>query len=362
MTRVSTSTIVIHIAAWLLFLCFPIIFMNQQNNFISSFLEINPRAYLQFSLFYVAIFYLNAYFLFPKLYFKKKYLWYGLSLAVLLVLVLWIRPFDQLMQHHGRAGNPAPRFRIHLQSESGKPPFPRPNTRNRGNRFDINSLFIFMMVIGIGISLRTIKEWQLTEKRAILAESEKANAELSFLKAQINPHFLYNTLNNIYTLCITDPDKAAESILKLSHIMRYVTDEAEVDFVPLATEITCIDHFIDLQKIRLGKKVNLIYEVSGNAEGHKISPLILMTFIENVFKYGLSNHIETVITIKIHIEPTLISFFVQNTIFENKSIHERKGLGISNTKQRLEHLYPGKYQLDIQNENRLFTVNLQLIS
>lgn len=272
-----------------------------------------------------------------------------------------IKPFDQLMALSRHEG-PPPISRPHLQKERERPPFPKPDNRHKGFRFDINSLFIFLMIVGIGIALRTIKEWQLTEKRAILAEAEKANAELSFLKAQINPHFLYNTLNNIYTLCITNNERAAESIMKLSHIMRYITDEAETNFVPLQGEIDCINNFIDLQKIRLGKKVNLIYEVTGNPKGHQISPLILMTFIENVFKYGLSNHTETTIEIKIQIEAERINFFTQNTILEMTNLNERKGLGISNTKQRLEHLYPEKHELKIDDQNKIFTVSLLLIS
>lgn len=367
MTRARISATIIHVAAWLLFMCFPIIFMNQENNFMGSFTEIDLWSYIKFSLLYMAIFYLNTYYLFPKLYFHKKHLLYCLSIFALLAIVFLVKPFDQLMARHNQHEGPPPMPRHHLQNEIEKkdrerPPFPRPNDRNEGFRFDINSLFIFLMIIGIGIALRTIKEWQLTEKRAILAEAEKANAELSFLKAQINPHFLYNTLNNIYTLCITNNEKAADSIMKLSHIMRYVTDEAESDFVPLQGEIDCINNFIDLQKIRLGKKVTLKYEVTGNPQGHLISPLILMTFIENVFKYGLSNHTETTIEISIHIETALINFYAQNTIFGLANPDERKGLGISNTIQRLEHLYPGKYELKIDNQNQLFTVNLQLIS
>ena len=337
MTRARTFTIILHVAAWLLFFSFPIIFINQRHNFIDSFSGNNAWVYIKFCVLYMIIFYFNAYYLFPKLYFNKKYLLYSLSIITLLVLVFMIKPFDQLIQV-----------------------IRKPSGLGRGYFFDINSLFIFFIVIYVGISLRTIKEWQLAEKRVILAEAEKANAELSFLKAQVNPHFLYNTLNNIYTLCITGNEKAAESILRLSHIMRYLTDEAEADFVSLQGELDCIDDFIALQRIRLGKKVTLVYEVTGNTQGYLISPLILMTFIENVFKYGLSNHIETNIIIRIRIAANQISFYAQNTIFKNGNLNERKGLGISNTRQRLEHLYSGKHKLEIDDKNKRFTVSLLL--
>lgn len=371
MTRAQLSAIIIHIVAWLLFMSFPILFMNQGKDFQTAITAVSSWVYIQFCVFYVVIFYLNGSYLFPKLYFKKKYLVYCLSLLTLLFLTLTLKPFDGLIQKNSesdRAERP-PQHRQQttppldgMYKAEENHPAPPPGGNRGAYCFDLNSLIIFLMVMGIGIALRTIKEWQLTEKRAILAEAERANAELSFLKAQINPHFLYNTLNNIYTLCITGSENAAESIMKLSNIMRYVTDEAEADFVPLQGEIDCIENFIDLQKLRLGKKVSLVYEVKGETAGHTISPLILMTFIENVFKYGLSNHTETQITIKINVEGDKISFFAQNSIFENKGSIDRKGLGISNTRQRLEHLYPDRYVLDIDDQNRLFTVQLTLHS
>jgi len=371
MTRAKVSAIIIHIAAWLLFMSFPILFMNQGKDLQTAMAAITSGVYIKFCLFYVVIFYLNAWYLFPKLYFKKKYLIYCLSILGLLFITLTLQPFDGLMEKNGepdRGGRPPqyhqemppPPEGMHKAGENH--PGAPPQEYRSGYRFDLNSLIIFLMVMGIGIALRTIREWQLTEKRAILAEAERANAELSFLKAQINPHFLYNTLNNIYTLCITGSENAAESIMKLSNIMRYVTDEAEADFVPLQGEIDCIENFIDLQKLRLGKKVTLVYEVTGETAGHTISPLILMTFIENVFKYGLSNHLETQITITINVEADKISFFSQNSIFEHKRIDNRKGLGISNTRQRLDHLYPGRYNLSINDQNEMFSVKLTLHS
>jgi len=214
----------------------------------------------------------------------------------------------------------------------------------------------------MGTALSSIKELQLTEKRAILAEADRANAELSFLKAQINPHFLYNTLNNIYTLCVTGSENAADSIMKLSNIMRYVTDEAEANYVSLQGELDCIRDFVDLQKLRLGKKVSMDYNVTGDSSGHLISPLVLMTFIENVFKYGLSNHVDAPIVISIDVFEDKIVFKSENRIFENKQNNDRLGIGIKNTKQRLDHLYPGKYQLNIDDKDGVFTVNLVLFS
>lgn len=347
MGQLKISEVIIHIVAWLLFLSFSILFVLQGSRQSLSASFANPWAFFQFTFLFIAIFYLNANYLFTKFYYHKKYLIYALSCIALLIITLTIKPFDQLI------GQFRPPFKPGAELRK----FPRP-----GMRFDLMSMFIFITLTGLGTALRSTKEWHLTEKRAIQAEAERANANLSFLKAQINPHFLYNTLNNIYTLCINGHPEAAESIMKLSHIMRYITDEADTNYVPLQGEIHCIDNFIELQRLRLGKKNQLHYKVSGNSSGHLISPLILMTFIENVFKYGTSNHHPANIHINLKIDDCKLIFHSSNHQFHSSKPQTRNGLGISNTKKRLDLLYPGKHQLNIQNKKDLFIVDLILFT
>ena len=347
MGQFKTTEVMIHFIAWLLFLSFSILFVLQgsRQSFGAS-LE-NPWPLIQFMIVFIGIFYFNTHYLFTRFYFHQKYLLYALSCLALLILVLTIKPFDDLIGQ----------FRPPLKPEHQLQKFPRP-----GLHFDLMSMFIFITFMGMGTALRSTKEWQLTEKRAIQAEAERANANLSFLKAQINPHFLYNTLNNIYTLCINGHSEAAESIMKLSHIMRYITDEAATDYVPLQGEIHCIENFIEHQRLRLAKKTQLHYKVSGNPSGHLISPLILMNFIENVFKYGISNHHSAKIHINLKIEDCKLIFHSSNHQFHSPIPQTRNGLGISNTKKRLDLLYPGKHQLNILNKNNLFTVDLILFT
>lgn len=357
MIRLRISTIIIHVVAWALFISFPILFLIQEGSRGQLFSQLS-WIHIQFPLVFMAVFYLNVYYFFPKFYVRKKYLSYGLFVLAAMMLVVALRPFDQLMQSNRGGQRAEPPM---MERRFGPPPGERKAPPGNG-RFDILSFFLFLMVTGLGVAIGSIKEWQATEKRAILAEADRANAELSFLKAQINPHFLYNTLNNIYTLCITGSAHAAESIMKLSNIMRYITDEAEAKYVPLQGELDCIADFIDLQKLRLGKKVSLSYVVTGDAEGHLISPLILMTFIENVFKYGISNHTDAPITISIDILKDKIVFYCRNKVFENADKSARSGVGIKNTEQRLEHLYPDRYALVINRDNDFFTVNLVMHS
>lgn len=248
-----------------------------------------------------------------------------------------------------------------MQRDETRPP--PPPDRKEGNGpggKDINSIIIFIAAWAVSTAIPAIRQWRATEKRALQAETDRANAELSFLKSQVNPHFLFNTLNNIYSMAITKNDNTAPSIMKLSNIMRYVTDELGEDYVPLDSEIECMKDYIDLQRLRLGAKMKVDVSITGNTTDKQIAPLILMTFVENVFKYGISSHEESGITIKLSADEHNITFFCQNKLFETKRNTERTSIGIPNARQRLQHLYPNKYFLDINTDNELFTVQLTL--
>jgi LytS/YehU family sensor histidine kinase len=227
-------------------------------------------------------------------------------------------------------------------------------------RVDIISIFLYLLIIVISIIKETNKKLQETTKRALQAEAEKAQAELSFLKAQVNPHFLYNTLNNIYTLAITKDDHTGPSIMKLSNIMRYITDEANHDFVNLQNEIDCITDFISLQQLRLTKKTALEYRLDGTVRNQQIAPLILMAFVENVFKYGISNHKSGNLVVNISLTDTSINLYCKNTIYPDKKNTDRTGIGLENTKKRLQYIYPHQHILNITDHDGFFTVNLTI--
>lgn len=399
MRRFRVYSIIVHCAGWLLFMAFPLVFINAGQNG-NEFALLNSSSYWLFCLTYIFLFYINAYLLIPRLLLKKRYPWYGLAVISLMIGVYFIQPYDHLLRgtekntnfqtmpgpppmegnlsghrlppspgfhederHNGpggpphQPGNRPPNIPLGSASQFGPQP---PHSPFRPNRLDSTSLFIFIMIMALSAAVKTIQQWQMTEQRAARAEADKTSAELSFLKAQINPHFLFNTLNNIYTLTVMKDDHAPDSIMKLSNIMRYVTDDAAEDFVPLQSEIDCIYDYIELQKLRLGEKTSVDLHISGEAESKKIAPLILMTFIENIFKYGISKHKPSDIIIRIDVNKNDITFFCQNQIFPVKNNNERTGIGLKNTRQRLMHLYPGKYLLDIDTDNQLYTVKLIL--
>src|SRR5437773_3176321 len=210
-----------------------------------------------------------------QLWLKKKYVYYAATVIILFVGIYFLKPFDHLLRHNRPPDMP--------------PGNRRPMDRG-GPRFDIISIILFVMTWSLSTALSIIKEWRTTLQKVSRAEADKVKAELAFLKAQINPHFLFNTLNNIYSLAITKNENTSFAVMKLSNIMRYVTDDATNDFVPLQMEIDCINDYIELQRLRLSKKAEINFAVSGNTEDKQIAPLILMTFVENVFKYGISTH------------------------------------------------------------------------
>ena len=358
------SDILIHLFAGLTFLTLPLLFMSGQTGTegISSILL--SIGYWVFCLTYILIFYLNSYVLIPAFYFKRKYLFYITIVLALFILVSYCRPFELLLQHHRPHFRPpssdmfATDHGVYKPGNGGPPQGPGP----RSMRIDIVSIFLYIMTIALGMALQVTRQWRTSRQQVARAEADKAQAELSFLKAQINPHFLFNTLNNIYTLAYTKNEKTADSIMKLSNIMRYVTDDVSQHFVPLQLEVDCINDFIELQRLRLSKKVLVDFTVKGRLENKSIVPLLLITFVENVFKYGISNHENATITIQLVADERSITFYCHNKIFKPAGTPQRTGIGIANAKKRLEHLYPNKHLLNITNENGFFSVELILLA
>jgi len=192
-------------------------------------------------------------------------------------------------------------------------------------------------------------------------EKQKTSAELSYLKAQINPHFLFNRLNSIYSLALDKSDLAPNAVIKLSSIMRYIINEASTDFVTLEKEINYIQNYIDLQKYRLENTVNLTFTISGDLNNYKIAPLLLIPLVENTFKYGVSPEevSEVVISIEIKNDQLYLKTFNRKLIIKVSEDNHNK-LGLKNTKKRLESLYPGKHSLNITEDASKYITELKI--
>lgn len=347
--------IIYHIIVWVLFFTMVLAFVTSGMEAGSSLSEkISSPAFILFALLYLAIFYLNQFVLTPKLFIQKKYFVYGLIILVLIALVIYLKPFEQLLEF-GRSDRKPPPGIPQIVFD-GKQPGEQP----RRTRFDIISIILFFMAWAVSTLIVLLQRWQTTERNRATIEIEKINAELSFLKAQISPHFLFNTLNNIYALALKKSDATASSILRLSNIMRYVTDDARESFVPVENEIACLNDFIDLQKLRHGKNLVLNYELTGEYKNVKIAPMILTAFVENVFKHGVSKKKESRIIVKINVCNEQIHLFTQNDSYKSNFPAARSGVGLDNVKKRLQHLYLSAHKLEINDDGESFTVNLYL--
>jgi LytS/YehU family sensor histidine kinase len=216
--------------------------------------------------------------------------------------------------------------------------------------FDIGQhLLLFLVVFFFSLMISISNRWKQTEK-------EKLSAEVSFLKAQINPHFLFNTLNSIYALAINREEKTADAVVQLSEMMRYIIRDANDEVVALQKEINYISNYIALQKTRLGDTVIINYHVQGNTSGKQIAPLILISFIENAFKHGVNPDKNSKIEISIILMENNLRLYVFNR--KTSSLREEQGIGLQNSKERLKLLYASKHELAISNKEDSYSVHL----
>ena len=220
--------------------------------------------------------------------------------------------------------------------------------------------FLYFLIIWL---LSTIvylaARYQLIEQKNKELKVLQLNAELSYLKAQINPHFLFNTLNNIYALSICHNEQTPEAILKLSAIMRYVTQDAATDTVPLKNDIAYLKNYIALQQLRSDNKLTVRFTVTGETGSNVIAPLLLINFIENAFKYGVSSHTPCYVHIGIQIRNNQLTLKVTNRILA-LSVEEGTFTGTNNTLRRLQLQYANKHDLKIDESNNLYKIILQL--
>lgn len=322
------SIILIHIACWLAFIIVPII-INPAPAMILLEDNIQMLRILLSSGMLILFFYLIYLWIAPGLINKNHLpLFFGLSALLLLVFIVFHKQFlcGSFFAIHG-PHNPNQHFQL---------------------GFNIRIFLLFFVALGIFL-FKKLKNNEL----------ERNKAELAFLKSQINPHFLFNTLNGIYAQAITNSEKTADSISQLSSLMRYTMTEANEEWVSLIKEINYIESYINLQRIRLTEKTKIKFDIEGNLEDKKIRPLILINFIENAFKYGVSTEINSEIVIEIKIVAKELQLFVSNAIFAKQVVSSE--LGLKNVTERLKRTCPEQYKLLLQTENNLYKVWFKIL-
>ena len=215
---------------------------------------------------------------------------------------------------------------------------------------------------GLAAAIKLMKYWYIKEQRNLQLEKENMESQLQLLKAQIHPHFLFNTLNNIYSFTQTTSPAAAKMVTVLSDLLRYILYEGTQPFVSLSKELKMIEDYINLEKIRYGNKLELHLNLPAQTNDLLIAPLLLLPLVENCFKHGTSNVLEQP---WIHLQVSIKNTELQMKLLNGKVNHpatntNSAGIGIKNVQQRLSLLYPGKHELNITSEEDVFIVNLKL--
>jgi hypothetical protein len=222
-------------------------------------------------------------------------------------------------------------------------------------------LFVTTIVGGLGTFYRFAVDWFLNIGLREKMENLQLKSEINLLKSKLNPHFLFNTLNNIDTLIETEAKNASAYLGKLSSILRYIVYDSENEKVALVKEINCIKDYVELQKLRLNEKDSIVLNISGNYEGYLVAPVLLLPFVENIFKHGVFISTKNESNINISCNDGLLQFDAENPFEEQDSDHRNnKGIGIETTKKRLDLLYPGLYSLEIEKKENIFRVKLKI--
>ena len=211
----------------------------------------------------------------------------------------------------------------------------------------------------IASSLKLYRYWYRKENNNQQLVKETMIAELQLLKAQVHPHFLFNTLNNLYSLTLKKSLKSPEVVVKLSELLHYMMHECNASEVPVQKEVRMIENYIELEKLRYGNRLNVELTISGEIEGANIAPLLLIPFVENAFKHGSSEQAgDAFILISLFADSNVLSFKIKNSRNEPESVAAYGGIGLVNVKKRLALIYPGKYQLIVLPENNTYEVGL----
>ncbi|MVN92466.1 sensor histidine kinase [Mucilaginibacter aquatilis] len=289
----------------------------------------------------IGLFYLNYLAFIPKFLDKKNYGKYVLYVLLAVVVVGFFKYGVGWIFHE-----------YILTGRNGK-------TINFASYYT-SALFTSIIFILLSLLLHFTVDWFLNERIQRDLENQRLTAELALLKSQINPHFLFNSLNSIYSLAYQRADNTPDAILKLSEIMRYMLYECNDNKVDLAKEVQYLQNYIDLQKIRFGEKCYVNFDIDGIISKQQIVPLLLISFIENAFKHGVANDPASPILLKISVDEGSLHFYMHN----KKHLLNRDaagGIGLVNVKRRLKLLYPGQYHLNISDINDTYTCELSLV-
>lgn len=339
------TVVIVHVLLWGMILVAPYFFMDRENIFRwDMFVRSSPDM-----LGLLFIFYINYFFLIDKFLFKGKtyqFIFYNILFVIAMLFLMhygneFIRTLSsQPMRRHGRRMKVSPWL------------------------FIIKNATTLVTMVGLSVALKMTFQWFIAENEMKELEKAKTEAELQNLKNQISPHFLLNTLNNIYALIAFNPEKAQQAVLDLSKLLRHILYDNDKTYVPLHQEIEFINNYIELMRLRLSENVDLsaIIEADENSTT-PIAPLIFISLIENAFKHGVSSK-TSFIAIRISEKPNgVIEFESKNSLYP-KSILDKSGsgIGLELVRKRLDFIYPNNYIWEINTDNNIYSTSLTIFT
>jgi two-component system, LytTR family, sensor kinase len=292
-------------------------------------------------LFYIGLVYFNLYYLVPNYLAKRAFLYFLLVLTIcaiatpIEVLVYYLKFIDQPSQQRKLIGQQDDLFFGHV------------------------------LVVFFSTLLRVVMDWWRYQNEKQQLVTQTMQSELRFLRSQINPHFLFNTLNNLYALTLKKSDKAPEIVLKLSEIMRYMLYECNEKRVLLTKEIQYIENYLDLERLRQPKAADIRFSVEGRISDQMVAPLLFVPFVENSFKHGLNNSVQGggFVRLRLSVQDEDLEFFIENSKAERLLRQDHPvsgGIGLVNVRQRLQILYPENHNITISDEPNRYAVTLHL--
>lgn len=362
--RIKYTEIILIIFVWLVLLFTPILFRED----IYSPIRRSVLMQLQILTPLLVVFLINRFFLVPRLLFKGKQFFFITSVLGLIILfTAGSYIYDTKIKNI-----PPPEF-PQVSDQIKPPPYAFPggsdpfgNLRPAQSRQSrpippfANFLILAVLVVGFDTGLRSGLRGINTENEKARLEKENVASQLVLLRNQVSPHFLMNTLNNIHSLIDINTEEAKEAIIKLSKMMRYLLYETETEKTTLKKEVEFLESYVKLMKLRFNEKVKIVLNLPSVIPEKTIPPFIFTSLIENAFKHGISYKDESFIDIDLITGGERLLLVIKNSKNENYKNEEFSGIGIENTRRRLELLYGTNYHLDIIDNRDLFTVNLSI--
>lgn len=336
--------IIWHLVFWMVFISFfSLVYGSFEEQYGRQYLIQLSDAVVQ-----IPAVYFTLYFLMPRFLFRERYIEFAIYFIILILIFSALHWLNYVMIQDP----------IFWPDDNHKPTF------WNYSKILKNTTKIYPVLV-LAIVIKWFKYWFREQKSNQLLVEEKLKAELNFLKAQVHPHFLFNTLNNLYALTLKQSKDAPEVVLKLSDLLNYMLYECTADHVLIEKEVKLLKDYIALEKIRYGDRLNISFNMLGNAGGKMVAPLMLLPFVENSFKHGVSEEMdEAWVSIDLELKEEKLTLKVENSkskhVERDDQFNYKQGIGLKNVRRRLELLYLDKHSLEMHDSADSFLIVLSI--